>query len=230
MQPKVDAVFGLHVFSAHGLGTAGSLMVRPGGIMAASDRLAITVKGRQTHGAQPWSGVDPDRRRRRRSSRDCRRSSAGRWISRPARWSSRSARSRAAAATTSCPRRSRMTGTLRSFDPDMRRELRRRVEQTATRIAESAGAVAEVRMTDGTPVTWNDPALTSATHPVAPAGGQRRLRCQRRADDACGGLLDATRRRCQACSFSWASIRRAPIRHRWLRITRPASSWTRARS
>ena len=57
--PKVDAIFGLHVFSGHGLGTAGSLAVRPGGIMAASDRLAITIKGRQTHGAQPWSGVDP---------------------------------------------------------------------------------------------------------------------------------------------------------------------------
>ena len=57
--PKVDAVFGLHVFSGHGLGTAGSLTVRPGGIMAASDRVAITVRGHQTHGAQPWAGVDP---------------------------------------------------------------------------------------------------------------------------------------------------------------------------
>jgi amidohydrolase len=63
------------------------------------------------------------------------------------------------------PEEVRMTGTLRSFDPAMRRELHRRVEQTATRIAESAGAVAEVRMTDGTPVTWNDPALTSAVIP-----------------------------------------------------------------
>jgi amidohydrolase len=63
------------------------------------------------------------------------------------------------------PEEARMTGTLRTFDPQMRREIHRRVEQTATRIAESAGAVAEVRISDGTPVTWNDPALTSAIIP-----------------------------------------------------------------
>ena len=33
--------------------------VRPGPIMAASDRFQITVKGKQTHGAIPWNGVDP---------------------------------------------------------------------------------------------------------------------------------------------------------------------------
>ena len=63
------------------------------------------------------------------------------------------------------PEEVRMTGTVRTFDPQMRRETHRRVEQTATRIAESAGAVAEVRISDGTPVTWNDPALTSAIIP-----------------------------------------------------------------
>ena len=32
---------------------------RRGPMMAASDQLYITVKGRQTHGAQPWGGIDP---------------------------------------------------------------------------------------------------------------------------------------------------------------------------
>jgi amidohydrolase len=162
--PKVDAIFGLHVFSGHGLGTAGSLVVRPGGIMAASDRLAITVKGRQTHGAQPWAGVDPV------------------VVAAQVIMGLQTIVSRQMDLTTGpvvvtigtveagsryniVPEEARMTGTLRTFDPQMRREIHRRVEQTATRIAESAGAVAEVRITDGTPITLNDPALTSAIIP-----------------------------------------------------------------
>ena len=54
--PKVDAVFGLHVFSGI---PAGTLAWRPRGFMAASDELEIKVKGRGTHGAMPWRGVDP---------------------------------------------------------------------------------------------------------------------------------------------------------------------------
>ena len=30
-----------------------------GGIMASSDQFKIIVKGRQTHGALPWRGIDP---------------------------------------------------------------------------------------------------------------------------------------------------------------------------
>ena len=162
--PKVDAIFGLHVFAGHGLGTAGSLVVRPEGIMAASDRLAITIKGRQTHGAQPWAGVDPV------------------VVAAQIIIGLQTIVSRQMDLTTGpvvvtigtldagsryniVPEEARMTGTLRAFDPEMRREIHRRVEQTATRIAESAGAVAEVRITEGTPVTWNDPALTTAIIP-----------------------------------------------------------------
>ena len=53
--PKVEAVFGLHVFPDEW----GSLKVRPGGIMAGSHTFRITVRGRQTHAALPWSGIDP---------------------------------------------------------------------------------------------------------------------------------------------------------------------------
>jgi amidohydrolase len=55
--PKPDAVFGLHVMGAAGV--AGQVTYRPAGAMASSDRLHIRIKGRQTHGAQPWFGVDP---------------------------------------------------------------------------------------------------------------------------------------------------------------------------
>jgi amidohydrolase len=171
--PKVDAIFGLHAFSGHGLRTAGSLMVRPGGIMAASDRLAITIRGRQTHGGQPWAGVDPV-------------VVAAQVIMGLQTIVSRQmnltvapvvatiATVEAGSRYNIVPEQVRMTGTLRTFDAEMRRDLHRRVEQTAMRIAEGAAATAEVRITDGTPVTWNDPALTAAVIPslqrVASAG------------------------------------------------------------
>jgi amidohydrolase len=53
--PKVDAVFGLHVFPFR----AGQIVYRPGPLMASTDSFTIKVKGRQTHGAIPWGGIDP---------------------------------------------------------------------------------------------------------------------------------------------------------------------------
>jgi len=53
--PKPDAIFGLHVFAL----PLGSLSTRAGGIMAAADQFTLVVRGRQTHGAEPWRGIDP---------------------------------------------------------------------------------------------------------------------------------------------------------------------------
>src|SRR5919198_1254281 len=53
--PKPSAVFGLHVFPY----TVGSVVYRPGALMAAGGTLRIVVHGRQTHGAMPWNGIDP---------------------------------------------------------------------------------------------------------------------------------------------------------------------------
>jgi amidohydrolase len=54
--PKVDAIFGLHVFPYE----VGTMHYRPGALMASSDRFEIIVHGRQTHGGLPWNGVDPN--------------------------------------------------------------------------------------------------------------------------------------------------------------------------
>jgi amidohydrolase len=54
--PTPRAIFGLHVTSRQNVGHIG---YRPGPAMASSDKLKITVHGRQTHGAAPWMGVDP---------------------------------------------------------------------------------------------------------------------------------------------------------------------------
>ena len=54
--PKPDAMFGLHVLS---ILPAGVLGYRAGVTLASTDEFRITVTGRQTHAAFPWSGVDP---------------------------------------------------------------------------------------------------------------------------------------------------------------------------
>ena len=59
-----------------------------------------------------------------------------------------------------------MEGTIRTFDPAMRAEVLRRVRQTAENIAEAAGATATVTITDGYPVTMNDPDLTARMAPT----------------------------------------------------------------
>ncbi|MEO7478208.1 MAG: amidohydrolase, partial [Lysobacteraceae bacterium] len=53
---KPDAVFGMHVVSFLNTGT---VEVHSGPTMAGSDTFAMTVHGRQTHGAMPWNGIDP---------------------------------------------------------------------------------------------------------------------------------------------------------------------------
>jgi amidohydrolase len=54
--PRPEAVFGLHVSSDY---ASGEIAAVAGGAMASSDRMQIVLKGRGTHAAYPWKGVDP---------------------------------------------------------------------------------------------------------------------------------------------------------------------------
>ncbi|OLE66103.1 MAG: N-acyl-L-amino acid amidohydrolase, partial [Bacteroidetes bacterium 13_1_20CM_4_60_6] len=54
--PKVDAVFGMHIQSILDVGKIG---YRPAGMMASSDWFSVKVKGKQAHGAAPWMSIDP---------------------------------------------------------------------------------------------------------------------------------------------------------------------------
>ena len=54
--PKVDAVFGLHLIPAFPVGTIG---YRSGAILASGDTFTVKVSGKQTHGGFPWNGIDP---------------------------------------------------------------------------------------------------------------------------------------------------------------------------
>ena len=160
--PKVDAMFGLHV----GITPleAGSITFRPKGLMAAGDTYRILVKGRQTHGAMPWAGVDPI-------------VVASQIVLGLQTVVSRQIDLTLAPAVVTVgtieggsrhnivPDEVRMSGTIRTFAPDMRKDVLGRVKRTAESIAAAAGATAEVVLDEGYPVTWNDPALTERMTP-----------------------------------------------------------------
>ena len=160
--PKPAAIFGLHVSPRHRVGT---LACRSGPAMAAVDALDITIQGRQTHGASPWSGVDPI-------------VVASQIVLGLQTIVSRQLDLRAAPAVITIgsihggvrsniiPDEVQMIGTIRTFDPNVRAGLHERVRNTATMIAQSAGATAEVTIRSGYPVTFNDPNLTARTIPV----------------------------------------------------------------
>ncbi|MEO8622470.1 MAG: amidohydrolase [bacterium] len=159
--PRPSAIFGLHVWP----GPLGSLSTRPGGFMAAADGLTIVVKGRQTHGSQPWSGVDPI-------------VVAAQIVLGLQTIASRQIDVTSAPAVITIgmiqggnrgniiPDSVVMIGTIRTFDPAMRTEIHTRVKRTAEDIAHSAGATALVTLTTGGLITQNDPALLAKMTPT----------------------------------------------------------------
>ena len=153
--PKVDAVFGLHVFPYE----VGSMHYRPGPIMASSDRFEIVVHGRQTHGALPWNGVDPvvvasqivlGLQTITSRQIDLTESPAVITIG----------RMYGGVRYNIVPDSTVLEGTIRTFSEPMRASIHERVKRTAESIATSAGARATARVFPYTPVTSNDAALT----------------------------------------------------------------------
>ena len=153
--PKVDAIFGLHVFPYE----VGSMHYRPGAIMASSDRFEIVVRGRQTHGALPWNGVDPvvvasqvvlGLQTITSRQVDLIESPAVVTVG----------RLNAGVRYNIVPDSAVLEGTIRTFDEAMRSSIHERIKRTAESIAASAGATATARIFPTTAVTVNDPALT----------------------------------------------------------------------
>jgi amidohydrolase len=159
--PRPEAIFGLHTFP----GPAGHIGYRPGGQMAAGNTLSITVTGKQTHGGMPWAGVDPIvvasqivLGLQTIVSRQVDLTQAPAVIS--------IGRISGGVRTNIIPESVLMEGTIRTFDAAMRADILRRVRLTAENIARAAGATAAVKITDGYPVTINDPDLTARMAPT----------------------------------------------------------------
>lgn len=161
--PEVDAIFGLHVRP----GIAGGIYVKPGPIMASADFIRITVTGKQTHASRPWSGVDPI-------------TISAQIILGIQTVASRQVDILGSPSVVSIgtiqggernniiPDEVVMTGTIRTYDPEIRQAYFDKVTRTAEKIAESAGAIAEVYIGSDTGYgpTVNDKALTEAMTPT----------------------------------------------------------------
>jgi amidohydrolase len=153
--PKVDAVFGLHI----GPGDPHELNYRPEGFYASSDRITITVKGRQTHGARPWAGVDMA-------------SVAADIIQATNQIAARQVDVGASPSVLTIatinmgfrqniiPEDLKMEGTMRTFSKARREDLIARMQKSVAAIGDRYGAKAEVVFTQPYPVTYNDPALS----------------------------------------------------------------------
>ncbi len=160
--PTPGVIFGLHVFAGV---EAGSIAYRPGPAMASSDRIRITVNGRQTHGALPWRGVDPI------------------VISSQIVLGLQTIVSRQVDVTLEpavvsigairggvrdniIPDAVEMLGTVRTFNEEMRKDIHSRIRNTVELIAQSAGATAQVHFDNAYPVTVNDIPLTERMVPT----------------------------------------------------------------
>ena len=159
--PKVDVMFGLHIQSTVPVGT---IAYRPGGLMAAPDFFTIIIKGKGAHGSTPWDGVDPIVvgaqivlglqtiiSRQTELTKEPAVITIGRFNS--------------GIRENIIPEEATMSGTVRTFDKKMQKDIFERMRITAENIAKSAGATAELQIAWGSPVTYNDEALTAKMTP-----------------------------------------------------------------
>ncbi|AKQ44636.1 N-acyl-L-amino acid amidohydrolase [Rufibacter radiotolerans] len=155
--PKVDAIFGIHINSATEVGT---MKYRPQGTMASSDNFKIKVKGRQAHGAYPWMSVDPIVVSAQIIN------GIQTIVSRQMELTNEAAVITVGAIhggvrTNIIPEEVEMIGTIRSLDPKMQDQLHEKLRRTAEMIAASAGATATVEIVKNTPITYNHEKLTA---------------------------------------------------------------------
>jgi amidohydrolase len=159
--PDVEAIFGLHISSGSRIG---EITYRSGGLAAANDDFYVKVKGRQAHGAAPWSSIDPIVvsaqiilalqtivSRQSDLTKDPAVISVG--------------RVQAGIRENIIPEEATFSGTIRTLDSVMQKDIHARLRRTVTKIAESAGATAEIEIIQQEPVTFNDPGLTARMVP-----------------------------------------------------------------
>ncbi|QJR16548.1 amidohydrolase [Usitatibacter palustris] len=160
--PKVDAVFGLHITSIH---TTGKIGYRSGPLMASADDFRIFVRGTQTHAAMPWRGVDPIVvgaqivtglqtivSRQMNIAKEPSIVTVGVF--------------HGGVRHNIIPDEVKMEGTIRTFNEEQREEIHVHVKRISEMIAAAGGATAKVHIHKWYDVTVNDPALTEWSVPT----------------------------------------------------------------
>lgn len=160
--PKVEAIFGLHINSQTPIGT---ITYKSGATMASSDWFTIKVKGKQTHGSQPWGGIDPIyvsslivQGLQGIVSRQSELTVAPVVIS--------VGKINSGVRNNIIPEEATLEGTIRTLDPGMQKETHARIQKVASTIANAYGATAEVDIDTKTLVTYNHPKLTELMVPA----------------------------------------------------------------
>lgn len=159
--PKVDAIFGLHIGSGI---EAGKIRYKPGAMMASSDWFTIAIKGKQAHGSTPWNSIDPIvtgtqiiEGLQTIVSRQSNIVEAPVVIT--------VGKFHSGVRNNIIPEEALLEGTIRTLDAKMQKDVHERIRKTAVKIAESAGAVATVTIDTKTLVTFNDSALVAKMLP-----------------------------------------------------------------
>jgi amidohydrolase len=159
--PKVDVIFGLHIESNI---EVGRIEYKPGAFMASSDWFTIKVKGKGSHGSQPWLGIDPIQISaqiieglQNIVSRQSELTKAPIVIT--------VGKINGGVRNNIIPDECVMYGTIRTLDNNMQKEVYQKINLTATKIAEASGATAEVSIDMKTLVTYNTPELVKKMIP-----------------------------------------------------------------
>lgn len=159
-----DAVFAMHNWPGE---PAGRISMRPGPIMAAADRVTINIEGVGGHGAHAYQAVDPV-------------VVAGHVITAVQSIVARNVAPLDAAVISLCamqagdlqamsviPPRATLTGTVRTFLPDVQDKVEARLQELVTSIAHGFGARASVHYERIYPATVNSAAEAQFARGVA---------------------------------------------------------------
>ncbi|WP_375265447.1 M20 aminoacylase family protein [Planktotalea sp.] len=148
---NVDEVYGLHNMPG---GAAGSFAIRPGGLLAAADEVAITITGKGGHGAVPHEAIDPN-------------IAAAHVILALQSIASRNVDPLKSSVLSICtmsndsgafnviPQTVQLGGTVRTLDPDVRDLVESRFKKIVAATVEAYDCVAEITYERGYPVTVN---------------------------------------------------------------------------
>ena len=159
--PRPQAIFGLHTEPNL---QAGQVGYHVGPAMASSDTFYITVRGKSSHGAQPQMGVDAvvvaaqcvlalqNIRSRRIDPLEPLVITVG-----PIHGGER---------FNVIAGEVKMTGTMRTFNDQVRERSIALMRETLQSVASAYGATAELTFGDGNAVTYNEPALVEETLPT----------------------------------------------------------------
>ncbi|VVN68989.1 amidohydrolase [Pseudomonas fluorescens] len=160
--PKVEAIFGVHVMAGY---PTGHLYYKSGTVLNSSDAFRITIKGQQTHGSAPWSGVDPIIAseniigglqtlvsRRIDMTKGMGVISVG--------------TINAGSASNIIPETVELTGTIRTNNASIRNTMLQKMPPLVNGIASAYETKANLLLVNIAPVTTNNPALTEAMVPA----------------------------------------------------------------